>query len=91
MNINTNNKYFILLFDPDKFDISSKSACNNSKGLSFGKNLLGKIFLSVLHIYIVDIHSVFNPIFYCQQWYIIAVTFKSFIMFSAEVKPSFGS
>ena len=37
------NKYFILLFDPDKFDISSKSTCNNSKGLSCG-DTVGKIF-----------------------------------------------
>ena len=52
------NKFFILLFEPDKFDISSKSTCNNSKGLSCG-DTIGNFFLSVLHIYIVDIHFVF--------------------------------
>ena len=30
---------FILLIDPDKFDISSKSTCNNSKGISFGDTI----------------------------------------------------
>ena len=68
------NKYFILLFNPDNFDISNKSTCNNSKGLSFGETT-GKNLFNGLHIYIVDIHFAFQSIFHCQQRNIIAVAF----------------
>ena len=45
------NKYFILLFDPDKFDISSKSNCNISKGLSFGDTLGKNLFIGFTYLY----------------------------------------
>ena len=45
------NKYFILLFDPDNCDISSKSTCNNSKGLSFGDFIGKNYFTGFTYLY----------------------------------------
>ena len=45
------NKYFILFFDPDKFDISSKSTYNNSKGLSFGDTVGKNLFIGFTYLY----------------------------------------
>ena len=69
------NKYFILLFDPDKFDISSKSACNNSKDLSFGDTIGKNLFIGFTYLYCwytlcFLIHSLLLPAVYYSRYFL---------------------